>query len=73
MVMIGCDFHPSGQQVLAVDTNTGEILVDRGVDHTGEQVEQLYRSLPTGSRVGVEASGKTLWFERLLERSVRPS
>lgn len=68
MVIIGCDFHPSGQQVLAVDTNTGEILVDRWVDHKGEQVEQLYRSLPAGSRVGVEASGNTLWFERLLER-----
>ena len=37
-------------------------------DHTGGQVEQLYGSLPVGARVAVEASGNTLWFERLLRR-----
>lgn len=68
MLIIGCDFHPGGQYVFAVDNESGEVLVDRWIKHGDEQVEQLYRSFACGSRVGVEASGNTLWFERLLEQ-----
>jgi hypothetical protein len=28
MIIIGCDFHPSWQQIAWVDTETGEIAVE---------------------------------------------
>jgi len=67
MWIIGCDFHPSGQQVYTVNEQTGEI-VERWLSHGGEEVDEFYRSVPAGSEVGVEASGNMLWFERKLAR-----
>lgn len=66
MMIIGCDFHPSGQQVFGIETNTGEVFADRWIAHTGQEVDQLYGSLPAGTVVGVETSGNMLWFERKL-------
>ena len=64
MKIIGCDFHPSFQQIAMVDTETGEQEEKRLTP--GEAV-QFYRQLQ-GQQVliGMEASGNTLWFERLL-------
>ena len=67
MLIIGCDFHPGGQHVYMVDRETGEEMVDRWIDHSGEEAKRFYQSLPAGVRVGVEASGNMLWFERLLQ------
>lgn len=66
MVIIGCDFHPSFQQVAIFDKGTGE-MEERSLSHPGE-AEQFYRSL-VGEvvRVGMEACGHYPWFERLLE------
>lgn len=68
--IIGCDFHPSGQQVFMVNAETSEILADRWIGHEneGEQAKRFYTSLPAGTVVGVEASGNMLWFERLLRQ-----
>lgn len=66
MVIIGCDYHPSGQQVFGIDTESGEVVADRWIAHTGKELEQFYRALPAGTVVGVESSGNMLWFERLL-------
>lgn len=68
MVIIGCDFHPSGQQVLAIEDQSGEVVSERWLSHAGEEAEQFYASLPAGAVVGVESSGNMLWFERLLSR-----
>jgi transposase len=68
MVIIGCDFHPSGQQVLAIDDQSGEVISERWLDHAGDEAEQFYAALPAGAVVGVESSGNMLWFERLLSR-----
>jgi transposase len=65
MWIIGCDFHPGGQQVCAVEEETGEV-VERWLDHSGEEVDKFYSALARGSEVGVEASGNMLWFERKL-------
>ena len=65
MKIIGCDFHPSFQQIAMVDTETGEHIERRLMP--GE-AEQFYRALPPGVVVGMEACGNTLWFERLLGR-----
>ena len=67
MLIIGCDYHPSVQQIAFVDTDTGE-LSERRLGHR-EQAEQFYRELKQqnlGVRVGMESSGHSRWFERLL-------
>jgi transposase len=66
MKIIGCDFHPSFQQIAMLDLETGE-LVRRRLMHAPGEAEQFYRGL-RGERVkvGIEASGNTRWFERLL-------
>jgi transposase len=64
MLIIGCDFHPSFQQVAIFDNQTGEIE-QRRLQHRGE-AEQFYRQLPAGVLVGMEACGHYPWFERLL-------
>ena len=72
MVIIGCDYHPSGQQVFGIDTESGEVVAERWIAHTGKELEQFYRALPAGTVVGVESSGNLLWFERLLAQYGHP-
>jgi transposase len=67
MIIIGCDYHPSFQQIAFVDTETGE-LQERRLQHR-EEAEKFYRDLAAQGmkvRVGMEASGHARWFERLL-------
>src|SRR5579863_9044330 len=67
MIIVGCDYHPSFQQIAFVDTETGELKEQRLVHREG--AEEVYRALAaTGQRVCVvmEASGHARWFERLL-------
>ena len=67
MLIIGCDYHPSFQQIALVDTDTGE-LQERRLEHR-EEAEKFYREVAVQGmkvRVGMEASGQARWFERLL-------
>jgi transposase len=67
MLIIGCDYHPSLQQIAYVDTETGE-LQERRLLHP-EEAKQFYTELKERNlavRVGMEASGHARWFERLL-------
>jgi len=67
MLIIGCDYHPGFQQIAFVDTETGEVQ-ERRLKHR-EEAEEFYRTLAgTGAkvRVGMETSGHSRWFERLL-------
>ena len=67
MLIIGCDYHPAFQQIAFVDTETGE-LGERKLAHC-EEAEQFYKAVKQRSvcvRVGMEASGHSRWFERLL-------
>jgi transposase len=64
MLIIGCDFHPSFQMVSILDQQTGEVRQMR-LGHR-EEAERFYRSLPLPVRVGMEACGQWVWFERLL-------
>jgi transposase len=67
MMIIGCDYHPSFQQIACVDTETGELKEQR-LGHR-EGAEEFYRALAARGeqvRVGMEASGHARWFERLL-------
>ena len=63
MKIIGCDFHPSFQQIAMVDLQTGEYTERR---LTPEEARQFYAELQGPVLVGMEACGNTLWFERLL-------
>jgi transposase len=68
MKYIGCDFHPSFQQIAMLDTGTGETL-DLKLKHDGDETRQFYESLKSQEViVGIEASGNTYWFERLLSQ-----
>lgn len=64
MLIIGCDYHPSFQQIAMLDESTGELTGHR-LAHPAE-AEAFYRGLSGRVRVGIEASGNALWFERLL-------
>jgi transposase len=63
MKIIGCDFHPSFQQIAMVDTETGEHTEKK---LTREEAAAFYRGLSGKVIVGIEACGNTLWLERLL-------
>ena len=63
MKIIGCDFHPSFQQIAMVDSETGEYTERR---LTPEEARQFYAELQGPVLVGMEACGNTLWFERWL-------
>jgi len=66
MWIIGCDFHPSFQQVAIFDQSTGEVS-QRRLGHV-EEARQFYASLSGPVRVGVEACGHTQWFEQWLRQ-----
>ncbi len=63
MKIIGCDFHPSFQQIAMVDSATGE-YTERKLN--AAEAHPFYRELQGKVIVGMEACGNTLWFERLL-------
>jgi hypothetical protein len=66
MKIIGCDFHPSYQQIAMLDPGTGE-MVEKALSHERkEEVRAFYAGLEGSARVGIEASGQSQWFERML-------
>jgi transposase len=67
MKIIGCDFHPGYQQIAMLDKSTGEVTEKR-LSHTeqGAEAKKFYLGLSGPVRVGLEASGQSQWFERLL-------
>src|SRR5271163_242751 len=68
MLLIGVDYHPSFQQVAFSDRETGECDELR-LNHSDGEAERFYRDLKSRGisvRVGMEATGYSRWFERLL-------
>ena len=68
MYIVGVDYHPSFQQIAFLDQETGE-CGDRRLDHSDGEAERFYRELRqkgVSMRVGLEATGYSRWFERLL-------
>ena len=67
MLIIGLDYHPSFQYIAFVETETGE-CGERRLQHPDE-AQQFYRELHHQGiqvRIGMEASGHSRWFERLI-------
>src|SRR6266568_1756801 len=65
MIIIGCDFHPSLQQIAWVDTETGEI-VEQKLMHASGEAERFYCGLQGQVRVGIESTGNCHWFVDML-------
>src|SRR5437667_9828965 len=66
MIIIGCDFHTRYQQIAMANDETGELLLERRLDHESGEAHAFYRGLQGPVRVGIEATGPIHWFERLL-------
>ena len=65
-MIVGCDFHPSWQQVSFFDPETGEVGERKLVNGDGE-AERFYGALPRPSLIGIEACGNSQWFLDLLQ------
>jgi transposase len=65
MKIVGCDLHTRYQQIAMLDDETGE-LIERRLEHSNGEAKEFYTQLSGGVRVGIEATGHTRWFERLL-------
>jgi transposase len=65
MFIIGCDLHTRYQQIAMLDTVTGEV-VTRRLEHENGEARAFYASLAKPALVGIEATGCTQWFERML-------
>src|SRR4030088_1443000 len=67
-MMIGVYYHPSFQQIAFLREETGEYSEQR-LNHSEGEAEKFYRDLKLRGvqvRVGMEATGYSRWFERLL-------
>src|SRR5579884_4382256 len=65
MLIIGCDFHSRFQQIVILDSETGE-FEERRLDHLNGEVRAFYSSLPVPALVGIESTGYTVWFAELM-------
>jgi transposase len=68
MMLIGVDYHPSFQTIAFFMEETSECS-EQELNHGDGQTEKFYRDLKQRGicvRVGMEATGYSRWFERLL-------
>ena len=65
MIIVGCDFHPTWQQVVWVDTETGE-TAERKLEHSSGEARGFYAALVAPALIGVEATGNCQWFLDLM-------
>jgi transposase len=65
MKIVGCDLHTRYQQIAMLEEETGE-LVERRLEHESGEARAFYAALSAPVRVGIEATGHTRWFERML-------
>jgi transposase len=66
MIIIGCDFHPSWQQISWLDKETGE-TGEKKLVHASAEAEKFYRQIPAPARIGMEATGNCQWFVEMVK------
>jgi transposase len=66
MMIIGCDFHPSWQQVSWLDVETGD-CGERKLVHAAGEAKMFYQPLAGPVLIGMEATGNSQWFIELVE------
>ncbi len=67
MILIGCDFHPSWQQICWLDTESGE-TEESSMVHAAGEVEKFYQRFAAPALIGMESTGNCQWFVELLEK-----
>lgn len=65
-VYIGVDLHVRTQTVCWLDTADGEEQ-QLSLDHERDDVRAFYSRFPVPALIGVETSGYSLWFHRIIE------
>jgi transposase len=65
-MIIGCDFHPSWQQVSWMDSETGE-TDERKLVHASGEARMFYQQLAAPVLIGMEATGNSQWFIEMVE------
>jgi len=66
MRIIGVDLHTRQQSVAMLDTDTGEVI-EKTLEHEGDELREFYSALPGPVLVGIEATGSMPWFLKLVE------
>src|ERR1017187_5462642 len=66
MMIIGCDFHPRGQQISWLDTETGD-TGERKLVHASGDAKRFYEQRAAPVLIGMEATGNSQWFIELVE------
>jgi transposase len=66
MMIIGCDFHPSWQQIAWLDSETGETGEQKLVHAEGD-AQRFYKKLAVPVLIGMEATGNSQWFIEWVE------
>jgi transposase len=66
MMIIGCDFHPSWQQIAWLDSETGE-TGEQKLRHASGEARQFYERLAAPVLMGMEATGNSQWFIEMVE------
>src|SRR5216684_5322903 len=66
MRIIGVDLHTRQQSLAMLNTETGE-LIEKTLEHDGDEVRKFYSALPGQVLVGIEATGSMHWFLKLME------
>ena len=72
-VYIGVDFHARQQTICYLTTETGELATIELKHQDKTAVRTFYEQFSGQVIVGLEASGYSPWFERLLEEFGSPS
>jgi transposase len=65
MRIIGCDYHPSWQQICWLETTTGE-TGEQKLEHASGEAERFYRQLSEPALIGMESTGNCQWFVEML-------
>ena len=66
MMITGCDYHPSWQQIAWFDSETGE-TGERKLVHADGEAKQFYQQLAAPVLIGIEATGNSQWFVEMVE------
>src|SRR5258708_40357962 len=66
-IYIGVDFHARQQTICYLKTETGELVTCELKQQDKQKVRAFYAQFRSPVIVGLEASGYSPWFERLLE------
>jgi len=66
MKIIGVDLHARQQTIAMLDTDTGE-LVEKTLEHAGDEVRKFYSTLSGQVVVGIEATGSMQWFLKCMK------